>query len=90
VSAFFITTIISVATLAPVGVSIAEAASSGPNSGSTFANDATVGTQSWSHVDRVASSNDSYADANLDDYEISEYLKVTGFGFAIPSGATME
>ncbi len=66
------------------------ASTSGPNNGSTFANDTSIGAEDWSTPDGVETSGGSKAEVDLDDNEISRYLKVTGFGFAIPSGATID
>lgn len=69
--------------------SVAEAATSGPNSADAFVNDATVGTISWNSVNNASSSNNSNTVADLDDNQVSRYLKVTDFDFAIPAGATI-
>ena len=67
-------------------------AASGPNSGSTFASDSSVGTKSWTGPSNAASSNNSYASVSgfptLS--SLSYYLKCTNFGFSIPSGATID
>lgn len=66
-------------------------ASSGPNSGGTFADDATVGTQAWANPDNAASTDNSYAVASrVLSAGISHYLKATNFGFSIPAGATID
>lgn len=80
---------ISLASVSGVFTPQAEAASNGPNSASTFANDSTVGTTSWSSLTNAQTSNDSDASVSLDDNQISRYLKATGFGFAIPTGSTI-
>jgi len=67
----------------------AQAASSGPNNGSSFADDSSVGSVSWSSPGNAQTSDDSYATANLNKNEVSHYLKATGFGFNIPAGATI-
>lgn len=64
-------------------------ASQGPNSGSTFASDAGIGTIAWTNPGNAASSNNTYATADISDAEITQYLKATGFGFSIPVGATI-
>lgn len=64
--------------------------SSGPNSPGTLVNDASVGSDAWSNPGNAASSNDSYASAIAPSGEsLSNYLKATNFGFAIPAGATI-
>ena len=61
----------------------ATAQSSGPRSPGTTANDAGVGANAWSSTGSSTSSNDSYA--TVATKGISNYLKVTDFGFSIPS-----
>jgi len=63
-------------------------ATAGPNSGSTFADDAGVGTVAWTNPGNAAASDDSRAEATLTGTH-SHYLKATGFGFSIPAGATI-
>lgn len=69
-------------------------ASQGPNNGSTFVDDAGVGTQTWSNPSNAQTSNDVKADVGLGvdggGFSISHYLKATGFGFSIPAGATID
>jgi hypothetical protein len=62
----------------------------GANTGGTGADDATLGTRAWTSPTNAQVSDNVYAtnvgaagDLNV----ISHYLKVTNFGFAIPSGA---
>ncbi|MDD4628682.1 MAG: hypothetical protein PHE68_04810 [Candidatus Peribacteraceae bacterium] len=74
----------------PVFVPLAEAASSGPNNGLTFANDSGVGTVDWSNPSNTQTSNDVYATTNGNAVFVSRYLKATGFGFNIPSGSTID
>jgi hypothetical protein len=65
-------------------------ASQGPNSGSTFGNDATVGNTDWTDPQNAHSSDEVYATVNLTaPAPISHYLKATNFGFSIPTGATI-
>ncbi len=65
--------------------------SSGPNSPGTGANDAAVGTKSWSATDAIFTSNDAKAQTQtLLNGHISNYLFASNFGFAIPDGATIE
>ena len=63
-------------------------ASIGPLSPGTMADDATVGTVSWTNPDNAKVSDNVYAvigDQNI----TSHYLKATNFGFSIPTGATI-
>jgi hypothetical protein len=62
--------------------------SEGPKNGSTFVNEATVGTVNWVNPGYAVTSNDVRATASLNN-TISKYLKATGFGFTIPGGATI-
>lgn len=58
----------------------------------TMADDATVGTLTWSNPDNAKVSDNAYADsANTQQsvLEYSHYLKATNFGFSIPSDATI-
>lgn len=59
------------------------AQSAGPRSPATTANDGSVGTAAWSNTGNSVSSNDSYA--SVATKGISNYLKVSNFGFTIPS-----
>lgn len=67
-------------------------ASEGPNSGGTFSNDSAVGVYSWGSAGNAANSDDAYALASTPPFSSgdSNYLKVTNFGFSIPSGATID
>ncbi|MBP9715204.1 MAG: hypothetical protein KBD52_01820 [Candidatus Pacebacteria bacterium] len=67
-------------------------ASQGPNSPGTLVNDNSAGTVAWANPGNAASSNDSWATADnigSGGFTTSQYLKVTNFGFSIPSGATI-
>ena len=61
--------------------------------GGTFADDSAVGTETWSNPSNAQTSNDSYASASVLSViainTITHYLKVTNFGFTIPTGATI-
>lgn len=61
----------------------------GPNSGATFADDATIGSIILSNVDNAAVSDNAYVSAVLLAGQITHYLKATNFGFAIPTDATI-
>jgi len=68
-----------------------QATSTGPNSGSTAADDGSIGTVTWSSVNSALTQDDSYASAILTETNhTSHYLEVTDFGFGISSGATIE
>lgn len=65
-------------------------ASQGPNSGSTFVNDTSLGSAAWSDLNNAAASDNLYAYAVLGGNTTSYYLKATGFGFTIPDNATID
>ncbi|HQS56903.1 MAG: hypothetical protein B7Y56_01965 [Gallionellales bacterium 35-53-114] len=48
-----------------------------------------IGTQAWTNPARAVSSNNSYATRALNDLQVSNYLRCTNYGFAIPAGATI-
>lgn len=63
----------------------------GPNSPATVVNDSAAGTVAWTNPSNAASSNNSYAETGtLFAASTTNYLKATNFGFAIPSGATID
>lgn len=64
-------------------------ASQGPNSPGTAANDASIGAGAWVNSSSALSSNNAYAQFGESRAQ-SNYLKVTNFGFSIPSGATID
>lgn len=66
------------------------AASSGPSNGSTFSDDSSVGSVTWSNPSSAQTSNNGYATAALATGETSHYLKALGFGFSIPSDAIVQ
>ena len=59
------------------------AQSAGPRSPATTANDGSVGSTAWSNTGNSVSSNDAYSTVSTKG--VSNYLKVTNFGFTIPS-----
>lgn len=63
-------------------------ATAGPNSPGTMADDATVGTATWINVNNAIASDDVRSQVSIRN-TTSHYLKATNFGFAIPSGATI-
>lgn len=69
-------------------------ATAGPNYPGTQADDAAVGTQTWSNPSRIVSSNNQYATASFSKSGAggsgyTHYLKATNFGFTLPAGATI-
>ena len=65
-------------------------AATSATSGGTFANDTAVGTIAWSTPSNASASDDSRTTATMLLGEVSNYLKVTNFGFSIPTDATIE
>lgn len=66
------------------------ALSTGSTNAGTGANLVGVGNTSWTNPSRVVSDNNSYATVILSNAtKVSEYLKGTGYSFAIPNGATI-
>lgn len=66
--------------------------SQGPNSGTTFTNNTSVGDVSWTNPGNAAASDNLYATASLgtaDTTDTTYYLMATGFGFNIPNGVTI-
>lgn len=61
----------------------------GPNSPGTTADDATVGTVSWSNPNNAQASDAVYATAldNAGADQTTHYLKATNYGFTVPSTA---
>jgi len=70
----------------------ATAATTGSQSGTNFSSiDFSGADHAWSNPGRAASSNNSDATVTItSSSNVSEYLRVTGFGFSIPSGATID
>lgn len=64
--------------------------SQGPNSGGTFADDATVGSVAWSDPELAATSDTNVATATSGGLFTTHYLLATNFGFSIPAGATID
>lgn len=62
----------------------------GPNSGTVFADDATVGTVAVTNPSNAGLSDDVVASSTLLLGQVSHYLKATGFGFAIPPDAAID
>lgn len=61
----------------------------GPSLPSSYGNDTTVGTVSWANPGNVTLDDDNGAQVSLTMGQVSYYLKANNFGFAIPSGATI-
>lgn len=61
----------------------------GPRSAGTTADDAAVGTLTWSNTANIAASDDSKATVSGNAAAVSHYLKATNFGFTVPAGATI-
>ena len=63
--------------------------SQGPNSAGTGADSAAVGSAAWSNPGNVTAADAQNATASVGIGIDSHYLVATGFGFAIPAGATI-
>lgn len=61
----------------------------GPNNGTAFANDGTVGTIAISTPTNAQLSDNVYCTSVLLLGQVTNYLKATSFGFAIPTDATI-
>lgn len=61
----------------------------GPNSGSSFVDDASVGTIAWTSPANVGARDNTNAAAALTLGTTSHYLLATGFGFAVPAQLTV-
>ncbi len=67
--------------------------SQGPALPGTVAQDASIGTVNWSGLDSIKSSSDAGSSASVSAVPytaICKYVKVSNFGFTIPSGATID
>jgi hypothetical protein len=62
-------------------------ATAGPNNPGTMADDASVGTRAWTNPNDAKTDNSAWALATT---PTSHYLVATNFGFAVPSGATID
>src|ERR1035438_2919605 len=66
--------------------------SQGPDTGSIFVNDVSIGTFAWLNPGNAQYADGTYATCPLSEStnnSISNYLKATGFGFMIPTSATI-
>src|SRR5262245_33339365 len=77
------------ATLSVGAAEPAGAESQGPNSPGTVVSDSSFGTNPWFSPGNAAVSDDTYAFDFLGG-SVTEYLKATGFGFAIPAGGVIK
>lgn len=76
---------------ATVNRSVVESsADSGASAPVTAASDPAVGTDPWVNPGNAVESNDTYATVAAAADIITEYLKLTNYGFAIPSDATID
>lgn len=64
-------------------------ATAGPNAPGTMANDSAVGSHTWSTPNNSKVSDNTYTTSSASFAADTNYLKATNFGFAIPSGATI-
>lgn len=56
---------------------------------SNCTNVAGIGTLPWLTAANAISSNNAFSTISLNDLQVSNYLRCTGYGFAIPAGATI-
>lgn len=61
----------------------------GPLAGGTFTTDNIIGAVAWTSASNASASDNSYATSVLLLGQVSNYLKATNFGFAIPNDATV-
>lgn len=61
----------------------------GPNNPGTLASDSSFGTSAWTNPGNAAASDDSRATSGASIGSPTQYLKATNFGFAIPTGDTI-
>lgn len=94
-----IATTLVIVMMAPFLSPVAFGLTSGPNVSTSESNDASntggsVGTKTWTNLGNVHTSNNQYTSiaggSGLNSGEISQNIKMTGFGFAIPVGATIQ
>lgn len=63
--------------------------SQGPNSPGTGADDGSIGTVSWANPGMITADDSSDATASIVTSQVTHYLVASGFGFSIPSTATI-
>lgn len=61
----------------------------GPLAGGTFATDSLVGSIAWTSAVNAQISDNSYATSVLLLAQVTNYLKITNFGFSIPTDSTI-
>lgn len=74
-------------------VPVAHAATAGPNTCATAADNATVGTVSWTSTASGCDDNNTYASVTVNGTAVSHYLLLTNFGFTtgdFPTDATID
>jgi hypothetical protein len=75
----------------PPNIRNTQASATTPTYASTAANDSSIGTTAWNNPTYGTTSNDSKADVSLaKNAGVSQALKATGFGFAIPTNARID
>lgn len=85
------TLLLAAITFACVGLAdVVEAASAGPLTPATCVNDASIGAEAWTTPEEARVSDDVYALVGVSSAAPSNYLKCTGFGFAIPAGSRID
>jgi hypothetical protein len=75
--------------LVAVPASLAFAAAVGPNDAGTGEDVTGVGTIAWTNPGNITTAGTPYAYAFLNSGESTHYLRGTGYGFALPSGSTI-
>jgi len=78
-----------VALLIAAPSSVVQAVSSGLTYPTVAVDAADVGTVAWTNPANALTNNDTYATVTLNSGAISHHLKTTGYGFAIPTDATI-
>jgi hypothetical protein len=73
--------------LTSIPVNTGISTSAGPNSPGTTADDSAVGNVAWASTDNAKANDNIYATATGNLGDTSHYLKVTNFGFSVPTGA---
>lgn len=76
--------------LPQISPSVASPPSDGPNSGSVFTNNASVGTEPWMNPENAAGSDNLSSTSLLLPGRSTNYLVATGFGFSIPAVGVIE
>lgn len=86
----FMIVIESIAGFMLIGPMRAQAAFTGVNTGSTFADDASIGSYTWSNPANAQNSDDQWASTDITNSgNRTHYLKATGFNFALPNDVTI-